>query len=248
MKMNKKKVFVVALAVSLIAILTFGTTLAWFSAEDDVTNKFMVATSDDNEDSVFSIDVLEQVDTDGDGQYDATFDAVPDEGGATYKEILPGDELGKKPWVRNTGSYDEYVRVKLTLNNAAAWKALFAKYSISVEDLLVGYIDAVWNKNEAETSEDTTKDTITYVYYLDRILEPKKDGGRDAYLFTDFKIPSQFTQKDMTTFTYNQIDATTGNYVFELNVLAEAVQTANVSTVTGNVANDAIAAFDTVMD
>ena len=63
-----------------------------------------------------------------------------------------------------------------------------------------------------------------------------------------FKIPSQFTQKDMTTFTYNQIDATTGNYVFELNVLAEAVQTANVCTVTGNVANDAIAAFDTVMD
>ena len=44
MKLTKKKVFVAALAICLIAILSFGT-LAWFSAGDSVKNEFYVADS-----------------------------------------------------------------------------------------------------------------------------------------------------------------------------------------------------------
>ena len=47
MKLNKKKVVVSALAVSLVAILSFGT-IAWFSAEDTIENKFHFADSDDD--------------------------------------------------------------------------------------------------------------------------------------------------------------------------------------------------------
>ncbi len=63
MKITKKKVFVAALAVCLVAILSFAT-LAWFTAEDDVTNKFNFATSGDTGATDFGIDVYE-VDKDG---------------------------------------------------------------------------------------------------------------------------------------------------------------------------------------
>ena len=46
---NKKKVFVVAVAVCLIAILSMSS-LAWFSDADEVTNQFMVSTSGDEDD------------------------------------------------------------------------------------------------------------------------------------------------------------------------------------------------------
>ena len=57
MKMNKKKIVVVSLAVSLVAILSLGS-LAWFNAKDEITNKFQVATDDEGAPE-FSIDVKE---------------------------------------------------------------------------------------------------------------------------------------------------------------------------------------------
>ena len=56
--MNKKKVFILALAVCLIAILSMST-LAWFNAADDVTNKFMIADSDGDGTPDFSVSVWE---------------------------------------------------------------------------------------------------------------------------------------------------------------------------------------------
>ena len=62
----KKKVFVVAVAVCLIAILSMSS-LAWFSDQDEVTNEFMISTSDDvdDPDGIFSVDIWELV-PDGD--------------------------------------------------------------------------------------------------------------------------------------------------------------------------------------
>ena len=59
MKMTKKKVFVIALAICLVAIISMGT-LAWFNAQDAVTNDFMIADSDDDTpNEIFSVDVWE---------------------------------------------------------------------------------------------------------------------------------------------------------------------------------------------
>ena len=88
MKMTKKKVFAAALAVCLVAILSMST-LAWFSAQDTVKNEFFVADSTDTDkNDIFSVDVLERVDTDGNGVYDATLSSP---NGFDYKDILPGD-------------------------------------------------------------------------------------------------------------------------------------------------------------
>ena len=92
MKLTKKKVFVSALAICLIAIISMGT-LAWFSAQDEVTNKFMIADSDDDTpDEIFSVDVWEN-----------TPDGDEDQDGFEYDDILPGDVLKKEPHVENDG-------------------------------------------------------------------------------------------------------------------------------------------------
>lgn len=231
MKLNKRKVLTASLAVSLVAILSFST-IAWFSDTDEVTNKFMVADSTQKPDDIFSVDVFEQIDTDGDGVFDGKVDYDNVYSGYTFEDILPGDNLGKKPWVRNTGSYDQYIRVKVTINNAAAWKTIFTEYGLTLDDIFLGHDETEWTRNDAEIVEDTTNDTMTYVYYLNRILHPKKSGETDAYLFTSVKIPEQLTQKDMAAFAGGE---------FNLNIVAEAVQTEHVGA-------NAIEAFDTVMD
>ena len=118
MKMTKKKVFVTALAVCLIAILSMGS-LAWFSAQDSVTNNFYVADSEDNNpDDIFSVDVYEKYDSDGDG--------TPEEyqSGITYNDIHPGDELAKDAIVKNPGHYVQYIRVIITISDKAVWKSI----------------------------------------------------------------------------------------------------------------------------
>ena len=87
MKMSKKKVFVTALALCLVAILSLGT-LAWFNAADEITNRFMVADSDNDNVPDFSVEVWENendgddtADQDGDGSTTITH------GGNEYPEI-----------------------------------------------------------------------------------------------------------------------------------------------------------------
>ena len=73
--MSKKKLLSLAVVVIMIAILSFST-LAWFNDSDSVSNKFYVADSEDTSpDDIFSVDVYEEVDTDGDGTADTTEDA-----------------------------------------------------------------------------------------------------------------------------------------------------------------------------
>ena len=48
MKLTKKKVLLASLAICLVAIISFGT-LAWFTADDQVTNTFLVANSEESE-------------------------------------------------------------------------------------------------------------------------------------------------------------------------------------------------------
>ena len=121
--MNKKKALSLSLVVIMLAILSLSS-LAWFSDSDEVTNKFHIATSDDpaDPDDIFSVDVWEKVDIDGDGKVD---DVKPGEdadgGSAEFRNILPGSKLTKEPVVENTGAYAQFIRVTVTLSDAEAW-------------------------------------------------------------------------------------------------------------------------------
>ena len=219
MKFNKRKVFAVALAVCLIATLSLGT-LAWFSAADEVKNDFLVADSDDNTaDKIFSIDVWEQRDTNGDGDFNEA-DDKDYANGLKYEDILPGDELSKVAHVKNTGHYDQYVRVIVTISDATAWINAVGKEFV-IEDMFEGYDPSMWMQIDKEIENDT----VTYVLYAAETLE----SGEDIVLFNAVKIPESLTQAQAAAFKGG----------FSIDIKAQAVQTKNVGA-------NAVEAFEKV--
>ena len=236
MKLNKKKTFTLAMVIIMLAILSFAT-LAWFNDSAEVTNKFYVASSDtdgdgtddDNDDDgkidsddIFSVNVIEEVDTDGDGVVDTVVDTSKDdeEHGTTIKNILPGEQITKKPEVKNTGKYDQWIRITLTFADADDWK------HVSVSPMSLLDLDPNWVAYSSDAFVYNEEDnTYTYVYYQNKVLT----AGQTAPTFTTVSIPTELTQEDMF-----EIDTLT------LKVKAEAVQVDNIP------AENAKAAFDYV--
>lgn len=88
--MNKK---VQALAVSgVLTVGVIGGTLAWFTSQDSVKNPFNTASS--NGENGKGIKIVEEF--------------------IEPKNMLPGDEVNKDVQVKNTATYDQFIRVKLT--------------------------------------------------------------------------------------------------------------------------------------
>ena len=253
MRMSKKKMFVTALAICLIAILSLGT-LAWFNASADVTNKFMVADStDDGTTPDFSVEVWEN---ENDGNDNVDQDAADGDGGDNrrdityegneYPDILPGDVLAKNPTVENTGLYDQWIRVLVTVENYGEIQSACEAAGI-VDDVDVDIRS--WLQNKDGTGIDTDvwevvadpvgesgADTRTYVYYYKGTTEDegRLEPGKTITLFEQVKIPYQFEQDDMS-FT----DAG-----FSINVKAQALQADN----TGNTAQTAFATVGWTVD
>lgn len=229
MKLNKRKVFVVALAICLVAILSFGT-LAWFTDSDNVTNKFMTATSTNQDpDDVFNVDIFETVKNDEDGSTEQVIGKDAIGGDYTYEGVLPGDKLVKAPVVKNTGIYDQYVRVTVTVSDATAWKDLFTHYGFGLENLFVvdDQFDSRWDREIAESVEDATNDTMTFVYYYKDILA----AGAEVNFFDAVTIPGELTKEDMIT--------ALGADGFSFDIVADAIQSDN----TGDNAQEAFKKF-----
>lgn len=221
--MNKKKIFVIALAVCLLATVSFST-LAWFNAADRVENKFYVADSDGDGTPDFTVDVFEEAVKKEDGKYTQT--------GNIYKDILPGDELAKKVFIKNTGDYEQWVRVHVTFSDSAVWQQAIAKAAeaegMKFDDYvtekllggLQGYTQAVCSFNAYGA------DTMTYTFYMTKILNAKETVN----LMKTVNIPSVLEQEDMNF----------GKDGFTIEILAEAVQVRNLK------AQNAANAFDEV--
>ena len=224
MKMNKKKVFVIALAVCLIAILSAGT-LAWFNASDDITNKFLIADSDGDGTPDFSVEVWENendgddtADADGDGDNKITH------AGNEYANIAPGDELAKNPTVENTGDYDQWIRVFVTFDEWSTIKAACERTQLASGSDLRAWLNILPGWTAGDDAETViANNQITYVYYLNNKLV--KDDT--ATLFTTITIPAAFEQEDMRFVSGD----------FSVTVKAEAIQAAN----TGETAQEAFA-------
>ena len=217
--MNKKKLVSLALVVIMVAILSFST-LAWFNDSDEVTNKFYVASSDDDTaDEIFSVDVWEN-----------TPDEDKDQDGHEYEDILPGSELKKEVFAENTGYYSQYVRMTVTVTNADAWiAALGNDYDLGT--IFGGHDESKWVRLDVGTY-DGNANTYTMVYYLNEILE----SGKSVCLFETVNIPTHLTQADMVFIEGN----------FELNIVADAVQTENLGIDTNDDICDAYQAFQVV--
>ena len=219
MKLTKKKVFVTALVICLVAIISMGT-LAWFSDTDSATNNFLVTDSDKTPNDVFSVDVTEKVANDGETPSDTTVD------GYTFNNIIPGDELTKQPFVTNTGKYDQYIRVTVTVSDQAAFAdALGEDFPVASAFVNINTTDLVLE------SSDIVNDNLVYVYYVNKIVAPTES----IRLFDGVIIPTDLTQQDVANEKLS--DGVTANTLkdgFTIDIFAEAVQADNTVTVATN--------------
>ena len=213
MRMTKKKVIALALVVCLIAILSLSS-LAWFTDDDSVTNKFQIAGSEDeNPDDIFFVDVCEKDDPNS---------TEKEQDGITYPDILPGDDLYKEVNVENTGEYPQYARVIVTVSDASIWQEIYGETFVPLNKIAT---DLSSDFMEWSITSDEAKDTLVYVLYYNKILEP----AAIANLFTNVHIPEALDR--------DQAAEMAGG--FDINVVAEAVQTKNVGA-------NAAEAFETV--
>ena len=209
MKNSKKKILAIALIVCLIAIISLGT-LAWFNDSDEVTNQFYIASTEDptEPDDIFSVDVWEYTDGDADNK---------EQVGEEYEDITPGGRYHKEPYVENTGAYDQWVRVNVTLTDAGAWQDIMAKYGLTdLSKIFEGHDEAAWTFGGSKLENDE----LTYTYYLNYKLAP----GEKACLFTTNVIPGELDQTDMATLGGG----------FGLNIVGEAVQYDNIPATTAS--------------
>ena len=212
--MNKKKVFILALAVCLIAILSMST-LAWFNANDSVKNDFMFDDTNNDGTPDFMVNIFET------GE-DANI------GGKEYLHVAPGAVLDKDPTVKNEGDYAMYTRVIVTLDNASTWIAISDKYSLVENDNLILEemvdINANWTRFELPVY-NTTADTLTYVYYYNDSVDA---DDTTASLFTKVTIPTAPQQDDMIF----------DDDMFSITVKADAIQSDNIITATTTLVNN----------
>lgn len=206
--MTKRKVFLAAVVICLIAIISMGT-LAWFSDSEEVKNEFKIAQSDDDTaDDIFSIDVWE-IDPDSNDR---------EEVGHTYKDILPGDSLKKDVYVKNTGYYDQYVRVIVTISDAKAWlNALPDNVDAATlaTQIFKGLDLTKWDHIYNNLSEDPNAEDLIYVLYYKDIFKADDEA---INVFQSIEIPTTLTRDEAAKF----------DNAFTIDVKAQAVQTDNV--------------------
>ena len=200
MKLNKKKVVALALAVCLIAILSMST-LAWFTDDDSITNDFMVGDTNTPADEVFGIEVWEDRDLDGDGNPDA--EKVD---GLEYDSILPGQALSKEPYLENTGIHPQFVRAIVTVTDASVLRDAMEGNWGNADLFLAGTPDT-WVLEDILYIDG---DQLVYVYYYTKPLEPKTVTDK---IFKDVVIPTGLTKEQAA-----EIDS------FQINILGQAIQ------------------------
>ena len=230
MKLNKKKVLIASLAVSLVAILSFGT-IAWFNAEDAITNQFQFADSDDDGNTDFSVDVVETGDTEDDG--------------LIFEEILPGDKLAKDPTITNTSSsdrYTQYIRATLTLKDpTGAWKEAFdakrvgnGKYLTFLSEMFqtvdqVNLWDLAGGEGTGYGYDEEAKEFYWVFYYKETLGK-----GESVKLFEQVTIPTGLTVADASAMLST----------FDVSVKAEAVQAENLGLESYQGAKEAFAVVE----
>lgn len=208
--MNKKKLLSLALVVIMIATISFSS-LAWFTDKDAAENKFTIGgAGQENPDKIFSVDVKENVD----GKEEAV-------DGMEFKDILPGDHHKKEAYVENTGSYEQYIRVVMTITD---WYEIDDIVTIKMDEKFAEN----WHINEGgiQVTEEgilvrnyTPADengNLVVTLYLNKKLQPKEKINIMDYV----EISTEATQSDFADAAFAD--------GFQITFDADAAQTEHI--------------------
>ena len=194
----KKKIISLCLVAALAVVAIAGTSLAYFTDKDAKTNTFTLGNVD--------IELTEK-------------------NWATPAAAVPDVEYAKDPVVTNIGANDAWIRVDVTLSDAAAFTAAAARHQITdLATIFADHDETKWTLAGTPVYDKET-DTLTYSYYYNTVLSV--DASTEP-LFTSVTIPAVFDNDDMEAIGAD----------FTIDVTAHAIQTADsYSTVAGAFAN-----------
>lgn len=192
--MKKENAKRIALAAALVAVIGIGTSLAYFTDTDSKTNVVTLG------------NVNGTLNEEKDGK---TLDVGED--GFEYKDIRPGDELDKQPFVTlGSDSQDAYVRVRVEVVNTGADKGITDEMKQDVLDGLSG-TGANWViGNKPAGAEGICK----YYYYQTPLTKADPVTSR---VFTTVTIPTKWENE-------------AGDVSFQIKVTADLVQSANIDS------------------
>lgn len=174
--MNKKKLSALLLAGILTAGVVGGT-FAWFTSKDTVTNQFATTGTDEPGNPDAGIDIWEK-----------------------FKEptnVVPGTTTDKLVQVKNTSTYDQFIRVKIT----PKWE----KDGLDASYLDLNFVEGSLGDKQGQWFKDGD-----YYYYIGKVA-----GGK----FTNTLLES-VTLKDTTPNEYK-------NKKYQVLVEAESIQVDN---------------------
>ena len=205
---SKKKIMSIALFMCMAALVAGGS-LAYFTDTDEVTNEFVTQGS-------FGVKIEEE--KSADGEFKDENDASS---GIKYEGFVPGQQLEKEPFVTNSGTYDQWVRVRTIIPKWSAWKSAFERHGVQdvgpktfISKVIPEYNTEAWELDE-QYIVDEEADTLTFFYYLKSKLAA---GDKSPSIFTHVVIPAEFDMEDLE-------DDALGS--FDIQLVAEAIQSDN---------------------
>ena len=182
----KKKIISLCLVAALAVVAIAGTSLAYFTDKDAKTNTFTLG----------NVDI-----------------ELNEENWAAPTAAVPDVKYDKDPVVTNIGENDAWIRVDVTLSDAAAFTAAAEKHNITdLATIFAGHDEEKWTLAGTPVYDDEAN-TLTYSYYYNTVLAV---GESTEALFTSVTIPAEFDNEDM-----KEIRAD-----FTIDVTAHAIQTA----------------------
>ena len=181
----KKKILVACLCVALAVLTVAGTTLAYLTSKDTVTNTFTVG----------NVKItLDEAKANTDGTLVEGADRVK----ANSYKLMPGHTYNKDPMVTvQNGSEPSYIKMTVTFSKANALDAIFAPTGAELTSIFNGYDATNWIYKG--NTKDATADTRTYEFwYKDTVGAPTTNVALDA-LFDSITVPDAITGEQLAT-------------------------------------------------
>ena len=251
----KKKILAVCLCVALVAVAVVGATLAYFTDKDAKTNTFTVGNvkikliettyhreGNDNSGDTSIPDPTQTASgmkyvTDGhkaftDDEIKADAVKYTDYIGTRGKNMVPGRNVAKCPYVINTGANDAYIRIRVMVPSAANNDFVAVKDGgvitnqwCSTSFISGEFIDQKgnnWDNAPAIDKASVTRDGVTYDVYTFTRTEPLKAGAMTEWNVWNFiGIHEDATSADIQKAVEAGAITATGD-TMTLNVLVEA--------------------------
>ena len=249
----KKKLLVLGLCVALAAIAIAGASLAYFTDTKSATNTFTVGNvkidliesryhreGNDNsgdtsipdptlrvtaDDGMKYVDVGHTMFTDDEIKADA--EKYSEYIGERGKNMVPGRNFAKCPYVVNTGANDAYVRIRVMIphdgdvDNGGIINSMFCSTATSSGEFQQGANGENWPV--IETNGYTDDNGLKYDVYTFTRTEPLKAGAMTEWNVWNFVgIGKNVTSADIEKAIENGVITKADNGALTLNVLVQA--------------------------